>query len=75
MPGIFFSVLKNRSFLEFALRPRFKSWRSPELQLLNLLRLGVYQLLLLSKIPSYAAVHGKCRIDVEICWPTQSLSL
>ncbi len=57
-----FGTLKGRIFLDYALAPLLASSRPPHARLRNLLRLGAYQLLLLSKIPPHAAVHAVVEI-------------
>ncbi|MCK5219349.1 16S rRNA (cytosine(967)-C(5))-methyltransferase RsmB, partial [bacterium] len=50
-----FGVLKARIFLDYMLQPFLK--KQPPAKLMNLLRLGAYQLLKLDRIPSHAAVN------------------
>ncbi len=50
-----FGVLKARLFLDYILQPFLK--KRPPARLMNLLRLGAYQLLKLDRIPSHAAVN------------------
>ncbi len=50
-------TIKFKAFLDFALRPFLSKPQALPVQARTLLRLGAYQLLLLSKIPAHAAVH------------------
>jgi 16S rRNA (cytosine967-C5)-methyltransferase len=52
-----FGAIKSRAYLDYALKPLFRTKAAPSEPLLNLLRLGAYQLLLLERIPAHAAVH------------------
>ncbi|MBN1595375.1 16S rRNA (cytosine(967)-C(5))-methyltransferase RsmB [candidate division FCPU426 bacterium] len=50
-------VIKMKGFLDWCLEAFCTQRKTPPPRLLNLLRLGAYQLLLLDKIPAHAAVH------------------
>lgn len=52
-----FGTVKGRLFLDYVLQTFFTAGRPPR-KVMNLLRLGAYQLLLLSKVPPHAAVHA-----------------
>jgi len=56
-----FGTVKGRLFLDYMLQPFFKAGR-PARQVMNILRLGAYQLLLLSKVPPHAAVHATVEV-------------
>jgi 16S rRNA (cytosine967-C5)-methyltransferase len=53
-----FGTLKAQLFLDYVLKSFYKSDSTPPRKIVNLLRLGAYQMLLLSKIPPHAAVHA-----------------
>jgi 16S rRNA (cytosine967-C5)-methyltransferase len=62
--------VKARLFLDYTLNAFCASGAKPPRKVMNLLRLGAYQLLLLSKIPPHAAVHetvelAKSKLDVR----------
>jgi len=52
-----FGVVKMRGRLDYYVQRFLKNKKMPPARLLNLLRLGIYQLFLLSKVPVHAAVH------------------
>ncbi len=55
---LFLGVLQNMDYCDFCLRPYCtKSLDKLEPRVLNILRLGAYQLLFLDKVPPRAAVH------------------
>jgi 16S rRNA (cytosine967-C5)-methyltransferase len=56
-----FGTVKGRLFLDFVLQTFFQAGR-PGRKVMNLLRLGAYQLLLLSKVPPHAAVHATVEV-------------
>jgi 16S rRNA (cytosine967-C5)-methyltransferase len=56
-----FGCVKGRLFLDFVLQSFFPAGR-PGRKAMNLLRLGAYQLLLLSKVPPHAAVHATVEV-------------
>ncbi len=65
-----FGSVKARLFLDYTLNAFCASGAKPPRKVMNLLRLGAYQLLLLSKIPPHAAVHetvelAKSKLDVR----------
>jgi 16S rRNA (cytosine967-C5)-methyltransferase len=56
-----FGTVKGKLFLDFVLQTFFQAGRPPR-KVMNLLRLGAYQLLLLSKVPPHAAVHATVEV-------------
>jgi 16S rRNA (cytosine967-C5)-methyltransferase len=52
-----FGVVKMQGFLDYCIQAFLRQKQPPVLRLMNLLRLGAYQLLLLDKVPEHAAVH------------------
>jgi 16S rRNA (cytosine967-C5)-methyltransferase len=67
-----FGAIKARRFLDFALEPLWKQARPPQPRVLTLLRLGAYQLLLLSKVPPHAAVHATVELAKSALTPAQA---
>lgn len=67
-----FGTVKARRFLDFVLQPLWKRGRPPQPRVLTLLRLGAYQLLLLSKVPPHAAVHATVELAKSSLTPAQS---
>ncbi len=52
-----FGVVKMQALLDYCIQTFLRRKKQPSPRLMNLLRLGTYQLLLLSKVPAHAAVH------------------
>lgn len=58
---LFYGVIRWRAFLDWVIAERCQE-KSPCGQLANLLRLGVYQILLLDRIPDHAAVNETVKL-------------
>lgn len=71
MTELVYGVLENQIYIDYVIG-QFSTFKTNKMNpyTLNLLRLGVYQLLFLDKIPSFAAVNESVNLSKKYCRKT-----